>query len=349
MTIAAGPRISLRRSTPQDAARAFDWLACSDLTSSWLGAPWFADRPVPSQAQFDQRFGAHYFDGRRVFDGRALVMRAAALDLGILAWHRLDLMRDLVELDVWLRGAAFSRQGIGAEALELASAWMQTQFGVNRFLIRPSRRNVHALRCARRAGFRETDLEAAQVLDRLGLEPSPYRDSVLMFRVLPAPHAVPRPSDSELWVFIDSEFTSLEAPELISFGAACLDGRTFYAEIEPEAVSPPSDFVAGHVIPLLERSAQPREQAAVRLLAWLQECAGGRAVRLISDSGFDRWAVGALLRSEELPPWACWTRVPVAYAELDRLAQEQRLRRHHALDDALALRLAVAGEGASEG
>jgi len=334
----------LRRSTPLDSSRAFDWLACSDLTAQWLGAPWFAEQPVPTQNQFRERFGPHYFDGSRVFEGRAVVIRAAALDLGILAWHRVDLMRDVVELDLWLRGAAFARQGIGAEALELACAWLQAHLGVNRFLLRPSRRNVRALRCARRAGFRETDLEPAEVGVRLGLQVSPYRDAVLMFRILSTPRAMPHCTDSALWVFIDSEFTSLESPQLISFGAVCLDGRTFYAEIQPEGGAAPSAFVVDNVLPLLEGRAAPRVQVAVQWIEWLLDCAQGRAVVLVSDSGYDRWAVAALLQNEDLPPWAQWTRVPVAYSELDRLTQEQRLRRHHALDDALALRLAVVGD-----
>jgi diamine N-acetyltransferase len=344
MTIASGPRIALRRSTPLDAARAFDWLACSDLTGQWLGAPWFPERPVPAQSQFRESFGPHYFDGSRVFDGRAVVLRAAALDLGILVWHRIDLMRDVVELDLWLRGSAFARQGIGSEALELACAWLQAHLGVNRFLLRPSRRNVRALRCARRAGFRETDLEPVDVGGRLGLAASPYRDAVLMFRILPTPRAMPDCTDSVLWVFIDSEFTSLESPQLISFGAVCLDGRTFYAEVEPDGGAAPSAFVVDQVLPLLEGCAEPRDRVASRLVQWLQDCANGRAVILVSDSGYDRWAAGALLQNEELPPWAQWMRVPVAYSELDHLALEQRLRRHHALDDALALRLAVVGD-----
>ncbi len=342
--IATGHRVALRRAAPHDAALAHQWLAQSDLTAHWLGPPWFAERQVPGREQFEAQYAVHYFNGRRPFEGRVLMLRSAAIDLGVLAWHRVDLMRDLVELEIWLAGSEFSRKGIAAEALDLACDWLQANFGVNRFLLRPSRRNVRALRCARRAGFRETDFEAADVADRLGLRPSPYRDAVLLFRILPLAKALAPAHAGDLDIFIDSEFSSLESPVLLSVGAVSADGQTFYAEIEPERAPAYSQFVVDTVLPLMEQGAIAREAAAHNFVHWMRRCAAGRTVRLISDSGYDRWALGELLDSEDLPERVRWRRAPVAYAELDRLADELRLRRHHALDDALALRRAVLGE-----
>jgi len=346
MTITSGQKVALRRALPQDVARAHRWLTASSLTSSSMGAPWFAERPIPTIEQFLDRFPRHCFDGTRPFDGRALVLSSGAVDLGILAWRRIDLMRDLVELDIWLAGVEFCRQGIAAEALDLACAWLQTSYGANRFLLRPSRRNVRALRCARRAGFRETDFELAEVLGRLGLDASPYRDAAMLFRILPISGMLLPSREHELWVFIDSEFSSLEEPTLLSFGAVTHEGRTFYTELKHERPIACSAFVEQSVLPLMQNLATPRAEAGRQFLRWLQALADGRAVRLISDSGFDRWALGELLGSEDPPERAVWQRAPVAYSELDRLSEELRLRRHHALDDAVALRCAVLGESA---
>ena len=348
MSLASGQKVALRRALPQDAARAHRWLAESDLTATWIGSPWFVERPVPTLAQFRERYPESYFDGSRPFEGRALVLTSAAIDLGILVWRRVDLLRDLVELDIWLAGSEFCRQGIGAEALGLACTWLQSSYGVNRFLLRPSRRDVRALRCARRAGFRETDLEPADVLGRLGLDRSPYRDPALLFRILPVTWTLPASRGAELWVFIDSEFSSLESPELLSFGAVTAEGHTFYAELEHEQPVALSSFVEQSVLPLMENARVPRASAAEQFVSWLHNLANGRAVRLISDSGFDRWALSDLLAAEDLPSGVPWQRAPVAYSELDRVSEELRLRRHHALDDALALRRAVLGEGSSE-
>ncbi|MBV8208648.1 MAG: GNAT family N-acetyltransferase [Burkholderiaceae bacterium] len=344
VTIASGDKVALRRALPQDVAQAHRWLAESDLTPTWVGPPWFTERPIPTLEQFLMRFPRHCFDGSRPFDGRALVLSTAEEDAGILVWRRVDLMRDLVELEIWLAAARFCRHGIAAEALELACSWLQSNCGVNRFLLRPSRRNVRALRCARRAGFRETDLEPVDVLVRLGLDASAYRDVVMLFRILPIAWAAPAPRDQELCVFIDSEFSSLEAPALLSFGAASAEGETFYVEIEQTRPVAYSTFVEKNVLPLLGNLGTTRADAAEQFLRWLGAQADGRAVRLISDSGFDRWALAEMLGVEDPPEGARWQRAPVAYSEMDRLSQELRLRRHHALDDALALRCAVLGE-----
>jgi len=348
MTIASGPKVVLRRALPQDIARAYHWLAGSDLTPCSLGPPWFDERPIPTVEQFLTQFRPSYFSGTAPFDGRALIVRSAATDLGVLAWHRVDLMRDLVELDIWLAGDEYCRQGIAAEALELACTWLQASYGANRFLLRPSRRNVRALRCARRAGFRETDFEPSDVSGRLGLVASPYRDPVLLFRILPVTWMLAAAPQSDLWVFIDSEFSSLEAPILLSFGAATSDGRTFYAELEHDRHIVCSSFVEQTVLPLMQNSPAPRQRVAEQFVSWLRECADARPVLLISDSGFDRWALAELLDAEDAPEGVSWQRAPVAYSELDRLSDELRLRRHHALDDALALRCAVLGESACE-
>jgi hypothetical protein len=65
---------------------------------------------------------------------------------------------------------------------------------------------------------------------------------------------------------------------------------------------------------------------------------------LISDSGFDRWAIADLLGREDLPPGCEWLRVPIHYELLDAAVEALRMRRHHALDDARALRHAILEE-----
>ena len=53
-------------------------------------------------------------------------------------------------------------------------------------------------------------------------------------------------------IFLDTEFTSFESPELISIGLAASSGEDFYAEV-PFAVASASPFVCDVVIPLLDK------------------------------------------------------------------------------------------------
>jgi hypothetical protein len=258
------------------------------------------------------------------------------------------LLKDVVELDLWLTGRRHSGHGLGSEALQLACGWLQASFGVNRFLVRPSRRNVHALRAMRRAGFRETDLDRAAVIAKLGLASGVYRDEVLLFRSLPLPSTLLRPEPARTYVFIDSEFSSLVEPRLISIGAVAADASAFYCELSDWPAETASPFVRSTVLPLLDGAAVPHPVAADLFLRWLHERGAQNGaesgVTLISDSGFDRWALADLLGREDLPEGCEWLRLPIAYEQLDEAAARLHLRRHHALDDARALRHIVLEE-----
>lgn len=345
MNLPAGGKVSLRRATVADRARVYEWLIGSDLTVNLLGAPMYPDRPIPSPDGFFGAFGDHCFDGTRPFSGRMFVVTVQGEDIGAIAHGPIDLLNDVVELHVWLAERRVAGRGYGSEALIALADWLQASYGVNRFLVRPSRRNVKALRAMRRAGFRETDLPAEEIIDKLALPPGEVADELLLFRILPLPPAQLRPDPAQTYVFIDSEFTSLTAPELISFGAVATDATAFYAEIEGWVPAHASSFVNEQVLPLLDGDAVPAEVGAQALGEWLAERARRSPVTVISDSGFDRWAMAALFGGEQLPPNVRWQRVPVAYEALDEAAQQLKLRRHHALDDARALRHLVLEAG----
>jgi hypothetical protein len=149
------------------------------------------------------------------------------------------------------------------------------------------------------------------------------------------------PSPGRTYVFIDSEFTSLAVPQLISIGAVATDATAFYAELEGWRPEKSTDFVKEVVVPLLDGDAVPLALGSAALKSWLAERGQNRQTTIISDSGFDRWALAELFGHEDLPPNVVWQRVPVSYEKLDEVAQELKLRRHHALDDARALRHVV--------
>jgi diamine N-acetyltransferase len=338
MTSIAGPKVTLRRARETDRARVYEWLIGSDLTSSLMGVPMFPDRPIPSPEEFAHIFGTHVFDGKRPYAGRMYIISVQGDELGCVTHGPIDVLNDVVELDVWLAERRVAGHGYGSEALVVLCDWLQVNYGVNRFLARPSRRNVKALRALRRAGFRETDLPANEVVSKLDLPAGHYADEVLLFRILPLPSVVFRPDPTQTYVFIDSEFTSLKAPQLISVGAVATDSTAFYAELEGWDRARASTFVQETVVPLLDGDTVPLEMGKQALTEWLEERARRTPTTIISDSGFDRWALAELFGSEQLPPNVQWRRVPIAYEALDEATQRLNLRRHHALDDARALR-----------
>ena len=342
MTVATGSRVSIRRATLQDRPRAYHWLVQSDLTPQLYG-PLFAERAAPTPEQFASRYVDSFFEGTRPYSGRMFVIAVGGEEVGCVAHGPINLLKDVVELDIWLAGSQHAGRGIASKALVVLTEWLQASYGVNRFLARPSRRNVRALRALRRAGFREADAPAREVVAKLRLPPGEWVDEMLLFRVLPVPSPTLQREDGRTYVFIDSEFTRLHQPELISIGAVATDATAFYAEVRGWSPDRTSEFVREVVMPLLDGDAVPMEMAAEAFAAWLDERAGRAPTTIISDSGFDRWAIAELLGSEELPAGVEWKRVTVAYEELDQATQALDLRRHHALDDARALRHLLLG------
>ena len=338
MTTIAGPKVTLKRTRINDRARVYEWLIGSDLTANLMGGPMFPDHPIPSLEAFSADYPDLFYDGSQPYSGRMLIVSVNGEDIGCISHGAIDLRNDVVELDIWLAERRLAGHGFGSEALVVLCDWLQANYGVNRFLVRPSRRNVKALRAMRRAGFRETDLPAQEVVSKIRLPAGNYADEVLLFRILSVPSPVLRPDPTQTYVFIDSEFTDLTAPQLISIGAVATDATAFYAELQGWNVERASAFVQSTVMPLLDGDAVPVELGAQALTEWLEERSRLTPTTIISDSGFDRWALAELFGREDLPPNVRWQRVPIAYEALDEAAQQLKLRRHHALDDARALR-----------
>ena len=158
-------------------------------------------------------------------------------------------------------------------------------------------------------------------------------------------------------IFIDTEFSSLSDPRLISVAAVTEDGRRFYAATDDVPMSVCSPFVREQVLPRLDlgRADVVGSHATVAraFSTWLLEL--GRDVdgrTLLVDDECDRELVTRLLQGARIPRVAMPTclLIPmagttmVATFEAVFITHPERLR-HNALDDALAFRHAVLGSG----
>lgn len=338
MIVASNSRISLRRALPDDRMRIYHWIARNDLAQTMTGnAPLFEPR-VPTFDEFRARYAEHFFNGRRPLAGRALLISNGAEDVGFVSYRDINLLRDGVEIDAWLAARRFQGRGYGSDALALACEWLQTEYGVNRFVLRTSRRNVHALRAGRRAGFRQGEGDPREILKELRLGPGEYADETLLLRSLPPRPAALTPEGARTYVFFDSEFTNLREPTLISVGAVATDSTAFYCELQDWPADQASEFVRDVVLPLLDGDAVPLMMARDAFIAWLADRSRDQPVTIVCDSGYDRQSLTWLLGTEDLPDNVGWLHVPFAYEHLDEVVRALGLRRHHALDDARGLR-----------
>lgn len=163
-------------------------------------------------------------------------------------------------------------------------------------------------------------------------------------------------------VFADLEFSSLtEETEFISIGAVSEDGDCFYKEVEPLPLHC-SGFVLKEVLPHLARgaTAAPLQEIEVEFSAWLSQWS---STQIVVDSDWDcfvlrkafaqgksfeagelrlRMSNGDFLNTQITLDDSFERLRPEPYLEAKRSFESSPgFRKHHALDDAKALRCAV--------
>jgi|SRR5476649_1437803 len=145
-------------------------------------------------------------------------------------------------------------------------------------------------------------------------------------------------------IFLDTEFTSFDAPELISIGLASSTGEEFYAELpfEVEACSP---FVREVIIPLLGQDPLApctNDELPLRLWSWLKAVRSRDEVVVCLGSQHDEILFRRIF--DESPPAFLQFR-SLGYRNINELFRyefhaKNSLPEHHALNDARAMRYA---------
>ena len=155
-------------------------------------------------------------------------------------------------------------------------------------------------------------------------------------------------------VFLDTEFTRLTRPDLISLALVSEDGREFYAERTDYFETQCSDFVRQTVQPLLGRvpgAACSQPELTDRVRQWFKNLPEPATVVFDSEKDWLLLAVAMLGRPHSKPPGDFAKRLYLDSAIITQPVFEQAHKltytpewpMHHALADARALR---AGYGA---
>lgn len=174
-----GERVTLRPATADDRRAIYEWLACSDVTSSMMGPPLFPDMPIPTWEQFrDDDYELLFFDGSRPDLGRSYIIEVDAEAIGHISYGEGDLTPGFAELDIWMRAETVCGRGYGADAVATLARHLYETLGLREFILRPSRRNVRAIAAYERAGFVRMALSNEEQAALYG--PGDYDDTVVL-------------------------------------------------------------------------------------------------------------------------------------------------------------------------
>ena len=164
----AGEQVTLRPASPADRDAVYAWMAHSDVTEAMFGPADARRAPVPSRAEHDADYAAHFFDGSRPERGRSFLIVVGGEPVGHVSYDRLDELGGVAELDIWMRDAASCGHGWGSDALDALARHLGAARGARACLLRPSAANARALAAYARAGFRRLDLAADEHEARFG-------------------------------------------------------------------------------------------------------------------------------------------------------------------------------------
>lgn len=139
-------------------------------------------------------------------------------------------------------------------------------------------------------------------------------------------------------IFLDTEFTDLIAPKLISIGLVAASGEKFYAEV-PYSLDECSEFVKAAVLPLLNPAsfACSASDLSFKLNDWLSQVRPGLDDLEICFDYQTDWDLLFGAMGNYMPYWCVPRRVGVSVLVRQQFHQATQLSEHHALNDAMSL------------
>jgi RimJ/RimL family protein N-acetyltransferase len=147
-----GEKIEIVPAKIVDKKKVFKWLCESETTKNHMGPPHFDDHPIPTWEEFCMDFEDFYFDGAKPKDGRVFIIKHGDEEIGAICYASFHLYSTRAELDIWMESERNCGKGLGTDAIILLCNYLKNN-GIDKFFIRPSRRNARAVRAYEKAGF----------------------------------------------------------------------------------------------------------------------------------------------------------------------------------------------------
>ena len=151
-----GIEISLSPALPKDRYDIYYWSMHSDIAHMMVGPPHYPELPTTTWEEFKIDFEDYYFSDERPLDGRCFIILYQDQRAGQINYNQIDRDQNMVEIDIWLAGSAFTRKGIASDAINTLARWLHERYDCSHFILAPSARNKGAVACYRKLGFDES-------------------------------------------------------------------------------------------------------------------------------------------------------------------------------------------------
>lgn len=178
-----GFKILLRRAVLEDRPIIYNWMSNSNITKTMLGEPDYPDAPIPSFDEFVEDFSDSFFTEVES-SGKCFIIMNDNEEIGTLCYDLMNLRKNWVVLDIWLKDEMFCGKGYGSEALKLLCIYLFDSKGINNFYISPSLRNTRAIKSYEKAGFMKLKMNRTRAKSKFGVDIFDYGDNVVLKKVI---------------------------------------------------------------------------------------------------------------------------------------------------------------------
>jgi RimJ/RimL family protein N-acetyltransferase len=157
MTRIKGNTIELIPATLNDREDIYNWCFHSETTKSHAGLPVFPNVVIPTFDEFYEDYVDYFFTGTVPENGRGFMIAHNDETLGFISYTCFHLKPHKAELDIWLNSEANCGRGFGTDAIVSLSDYLNKTLGICEFIMRPSVKNVRAIKSYQKSGFEVSD------------------------------------------------------------------------------------------------------------------------------------------------------------------------------------------------
>ena len=133
-----------------------------------MGPPNYHDHPIPTWEEFKNDYRDTFFNDTGNGKGRNFIIIVDGTEIGTIGYDGVDKEKSITELDIWLKASKYCGQGYGPDALNALTNYLHKEFGIENFIIRPSARNIRAVRAYCKAGFKKMHLSQEEQIKQFG-------------------------------------------------------------------------------------------------------------------------------------------------------------------------------------
>lgn len=145
--------IKIRHAKITEKDKTYNWLCLSDTASMHMGEPDYSESPIPDWTQFQHDFEDFYYLESGKSKGSVMIIENNEEEIGCLCYACFHLKPNRAELDIWFKAKKYCGKGYGPQALQQLIRHLRDVQNVNKFIIRPSEKNLRAISAYEKVGF----------------------------------------------------------------------------------------------------------------------------------------------------------------------------------------------------